>query len=246
MRRKLSIAALLAAGATTLLSAHVMVSPPQSTAGAVQKYELRVHNEAKLAATSIELEIPDGVTVTEVAKPSAGAFTTKMTGNRIASITWQVEVQPTKYVALPFTAKNPDSAGELRWTMHEHLADGSVIDWSDKPGSKEKGSITKLAATATAAPPAVAADHTWTGAISDKMCGADHKKMGGKMSDTECTLACAKGGSPYVLVTAGKVFQLVNNEADLRTHAGHTVVVTGDLKGDTIRVSKVETNPSAK
>jgi hypothetical protein len=23
---------------------------------------------------------------------------------------------------------------------------------------------------------AFAADHTWTGAISDKMCGADHKK----------------------------------------------------------------------
>jgi hypothetical protein len=29
--------------------------------------------------------------------------------------------------------------------MHEHLADGSTVDWSDKPGSKE-GSITKLAA----------------------------------------------------------------------------------------------------
>jgi hypothetical protein len=29
--------------------------------------------------------------------------------------------------------------------MHEHLADGSTVDWSDKPGSKEKGSITKLA-----------------------------------------------------------------------------------------------------
>ena len=32
-----------------------------------------------------------------------------------------------------------------------------------------------------------AAEQTWTGAISDKMCGADHKNMGGKMSDRECT-----------------------------------------------------------
>jgi uncharacterized protein YcnI len=165
MRTKLSIVLLLAASAVTSLSAHVMVSPPQSTAGALQKYELRVHNEAKAAATSIDLDIPDGVTVTEVAKLSAGTFTTKMRGNRITVITWQIDVPPMKYVALPFTAKNPDGAAELRWTMHEHLAHGSVVDWSDKLGSKEKGSVTKLAAS-TAAP--VASDgHTWTGAISD-------------------------------------------------------------------------------
>ena len=66
---------------------------------------------------------------------------------RITAITWQVDVQPGKYVALPFTAKNPEAATDLHWSMHEHLADGSTVDWSDKPGSKEKGSITKLAAS---------------------------------------------------------------------------------------------------
>ena len=87
---------------------------------------------------------------------------------------------------------------------------------------------------------AFAADQTWKGAISDKMCGADHKKMAGKMSDRDCTLACAKGGSSYVLVSDGKVYQLTNHDADLRTHAGHVVNLTGELKGDTIRVSKIE------
>ncbi|HZR24290.1 MAG TPA: hypothetical protein VFA59_11920 [Vicinamibacterales bacterium] len=85
-----------------------------------------------------------------------------------------------------------------------------------------------------------AADQTWTGSISDKMCGADHKKMGGKMSDRDCTLACAKGGSPYVLVVDGKVYQLSGHDADLKTHAGHTVNLTGELKGDTIKVSKID------
>ena len=85
-----------------------------------------------------------------------------------------------------------------------------------------------------------AAEQTWTGSISDKMCGADHKKMGGKMSDRDCTLACAKGGAPYVLVVDGKVFQLTGHNDDLKTHAGHTVNLTGELKGDTIKVSKVE------
>ena len=87
---------------------------------------------------------------------------------------------------------------------------------------------------------AFAADQTWKGAISDKMCGADHKKMAGTMSDRECTQACTKGGSPYVLVTDGKVYQLASHDADLRTHAGHVVNLTGELKGDTIRVSRIE------
>jgi uncharacterized protein YcnI len=245
MKMKLTIVGMLAV-AVTSLSAHVMVSPPQSTAGALQKYELRVHNEGKVAASSIDLDVPDGVTVTEVTKGPAGTSTTKMSGNRITVITWQIEVQPMKYVALPFIAKNPDGATELRWTMHEHLADGSVVDWSDKPGSKEKGSVTKLATSSAAVGSAAAADHTWAGTISDKMCGADHKKMGGKLSDSECTLACAKGGAPYVLVADAKVYQLTNHDADLRTHAGHRVTVTGDLNGDTIKVSKIEMQAPAK
>jgi hypothetical protein len=87
---------------------------------------------------------------------------------------------------------------------------------------------------------ALASDRTWAGAISDKMCGADHKRMGGTMSDHDCTLACAKGGAPYVLVSDGKIYQLTNRDGELRTHAGHTVKLTGELKGDTIRVSHIE------
>ena len=146
MGKRFALGALVTLSAAASLSAHVMVSPTQSKTGATQKYELRVHNEAKVAATSVELEIPDGVTVTDIAKSASGTSTAKKSGDRITSITWQVDVQPTKYVALPFTAKNPDGARDLHWTAHEHLADGSVVDWSDKPGSKEKGSVTKLIA----------------------------------------------------------------------------------------------------
>lgn len=144
MRTKSPVILLFAALSVVSLSAHVTVSPLQSKAGAVQKYELRVHNESKVAATSVDLDIPDGVTVTDVAKSATGTYTTKKTGERITAITWQVDVQPGTYVALPFTAKNPDATTDLHWSMHEHLADGSVVDWSDKPGSKEKGSVTKM------------------------------------------------------------------------------------------------------
>lgn len=87
----------------------------------------------------------------------------------------------------------------------------------------------------------VAAEQTWQGTVSDKMCAASHKSMeNGKMTDRECTLACTKGGAPYVFISEGKAYQLTNHDADLRTHAGHAVNLTGELKGDTIRVSKIE------
>ena len=60
------------------------------------------------------------------------------------------------------------------------------------------------------------------------------------------TSACTKGGAPYVLVADGKIFQLTGHDAELRTHAGQTVVLTGELKGDTIRVATMEMPKPAK
>ena len=88
-----------------------------------------------------------------------------------------------------------------------------------------------------------AADKTWTGKISDSMCGASHSKMmaehkGGKMSARDCTLACIKSGGKYVFVSGGKVYSIENQDL-VQDHAGHTVRLTGEMKGDTITVSKI-------
>jgi hypothetical protein len=95
-----------------------------------------------------------------------------------------------------------------------------------------------------AAPRPFAAEQTWNGQISDSACGAKHEEAAegqGKMPDRECTEACVRGGSKYVLVVDGKVLQIANqDDKDLATHAGHTVTVTGELKGQAITVSKIE------
>ena len=86
---------------------------------------------------------------------------------------------------------------------------------------------------------------TWTGEISDSACGASHAKMlaeHGKdlKTNRDCTLACIKGGSKYVLVSEGKVYQISNQSyGDLQKNAGLNVKVTGDMKGDTITVTKI-------
>jgi hypothetical protein len=92
---------------------------------------------------------------------------------------------------------------------------------------------------------AVGADQTWTGQISDSMCGASHAKMmemhkDAKMTDRDCTLGCVKGGGKFVFVTNGNVYKIANQDLGaLMEHAGHTVRLTGDLQGDTITVSKI-------
>ena len=90
---------------------------------------------------------------------------------------------------------------------------------------------------------ASAADKTWTGQISDSMCGTSHMKMTSAhpgMTDRECALACVKGGGKYVFVSDGKVYKIANQEsALLQMHAGHTVQLTGDMNGDTVTVANI-------
>ncbi len=88
------------------------------------------------------------------------------------------------------------------------------------------------------------AEQSWSGKISDSACGAKHEEAAegqGVMADRDCTQACVRGGSKYVLVVDGKVFQIANQDnKDLAIHAGHVVKITGELKGASITVSRIE------
>jgi hypothetical protein len=91
--------------------------------------------------------------------------------------------------------------------------------------------------------PTVSAE-TWKGRVSDAMCGAKHADGDHgtkKMTDRQCVEACVKGGNAYAFAVGDKVYKIGNQSfADLKAHAGHEVLLTGDLKGDTITVTKIE------
>lgn len=91
--------------------------------------------------------------------------------------------------------------------------------------------------------PGFAAQKTWTGQITDSMCGASHAGMGdmGK-NPKECIAACAKSGAKYAFVTEGRVYEIANQSlTDLKNADGKTVRLTGDLASDgkTITVAKI-------
>jgi hypothetical protein len=91
-----------------------------------------------------------------------------------------------------------------------------------------------------------AADSTLKGQISDSMCGGSHAKMmaahpDAKMTAHDCTNACVKAGAKYVFISKGKTYNIANqDDPDLQTHAGHSVLLTGSIDGDTITVTKIE------
>ena len=86
----------------------------------------------------------------------------------------------------------------------------------------------------------VAQAETWKGVIGDSMCAAKHSEEKGS-DHSKCVAKCIEGGSAYVLVAKDKVYRIANqNFADLKAHAGHVVLLSGEVKNDAITVTKVE------
>ena len=81
---------------------------------------------------------------------------------------------------------------------------------------------------------------TFTGQVSDEMCGAKHAMSG---SPAECTRACVGKGSKYALVSGDKVYVLETSDKaaldQLDKLAGEQAKVTGTANGDTIAVTSV-------
>lgn len=97
-----------------------------------------------------------------------------------------------------------------------------------------------LAITCLTASLALAASKSYTGTVSDSMCGAKHAMPG---DDAACTRACVAKGSKYALVVGDKVYTLeTSNKAALATldkQAGAKATVTGTEKDNTITVTSV-------
>jgi len=89
-----------------------------------------------------------------------------------------------------------------------------------------------------------ASGKSYTGTVSDSMCGAKHAMAG---DDAGCTRACVAKGSKYALVVGDKVYTLdTQDKAALETldkKAGAKVTVAGTEKDNTIKVTSVTAAP---
>lgn len=76
---------------------------------------------------------------------------------------------------------------------------------------------------------------TFSGMITDSHCGARHMRNT-RQNSMDCTLACVRKGSTYVLVDGGRRYTLIGGDSALAQLAGQRANVTGTRQGDTIIV----------
>ena len=128
--------------------AHVSVRPRESRAGATEKYTVRVPTEGTIATTSVQLEIPHGVTINSVEPADGATFEMTRDGGRVVSITWTVTIDPGQNREFVFVAKAPSDATEIVWKAHQRYADGSSSEWVGAPGTRRPAPVTMLTAAA--------------------------------------------------------------------------------------------------
>lgn len=84
---------------------------------------------------------------------------------------------------------------------------------------------------------AVAGQQTFTGVITDSMCGQDHAMM--KVTpDSKCVQECVKHGSKYAL-SDGKTAYVLSDQKAPEQFAGQKVKITGTLYQKT-KILKVD------
>ncbi len=81
---------------------------------------------------------------------------------------------------------------------------------------------------------------TWSGTISDSMCGAKHAD--GAAKDQKCVETCVKEhGAAPVLLVGDNIYKISDDSKDkVMTLLGQKVSVTGKLAGDTVTIKSIK------
>lgn len=140
--------------------AHVTVRPRESRPATDETYTVRVPTEGQVATTSVEIDVPDGVTVSQVMEPAAGTYEVKKDGARVTAIVWKQHIAPRQAAEFVFRARNPAQGAVIAWKAHQYYADGTASHWVNAPGERQPAPVTRLIAAQSAgsAQPAAAAE----------------------------------------------------------------------------------------
>ena len=80
-------------------------------------------------------------------------------------------------------------------------------------------------------------NQTFTGSVSDAMCGAHHMMQG--KTPAQCTRECVKQGADFALVRGEKVYTLKGDNGQFVKLAGQNVTIKGKVNGTTITVDSI-------
>jgi uncharacterized protein YcnI len=117
--------------------AHVTVWPQKSTAGAHEKYEVRVPNEKQVDTIGIEVRFPAGLRATSFEqKPGWMTEPIRDSSGKLVAVRWTGKLPPQQFAEFGLLAVNPPAAGDLGWSAIQSYSDGTRVEWSGPPASK--------------------------------------------------------------------------------------------------------------
>ncbi len=132
---------------------HATVWPKSSTAGAHERYVLRVPNEKGVATTRVEIRFAADMRVTAFSDVPGWQLEVLVdSAKRIVGAVWTGSLAPQRFVELPFVAANPKPAAQVTWPVYQTYADGERVEWTGAAGSKSPASVTSIALAAAATP----------------------------------------------------------------------------------------------
>lgn len=128
-------------GSLSNVEAHVTLTPNASEPGSYDEYSVRVPVERAVPTTKLELEVPDGVSLSTV-EPVPGfkhTFETDKQGN-IKKITWEATgkgIGEHEHVDFPIVVANPEKEGKFMWKAVQTYKDGKKVSWTDEKADSE-------------------------------------------------------------------------------------------------------------
>lgn len=128
--RKYVVTAFFVLTAAVVIFAHVTISPGESKLGASERYTVHVPTEGQVSTVGVDLDIPEGVTVSGVQAVGGWTREIRREGTRAVGVSWKLDIPPAQFADLVFTARNPGQGTQIAWKVRQLFADGTSRDWT--------------------------------------------------------------------------------------------------------------------
>ena len=141
---RLALLTTLALFLSAAADAHVRITPAESKADTTETYSARVPTEGKVTTASVQLDVPDGVSIVSASAPPGVTYELKKDGDRIVAVVWTTAIKRGDSAMLSFVARNPKAGDKIVWKVHQRYADGTSSEWTGPVGSHGPAPVTKL------------------------------------------------------------------------------------------------------
>src|SRR3974377_2163744 len=137
MARRFLLGAFAIAFLAQLAFAHIRIYPTESTAGAREKYTMRVPNEKQVACVRIEGEFPAEATIYDFEFKQGWKIDFKKDEKgKIVGAVWTGTMMPYEFVEFGILGINPKEGASLVWKFVQYYDDGSKEEFTGPVGSR--------------------------------------------------------------------------------------------------------------